>query len=157
MIERDAGTEAGQRDRGRWPGGNVVKPESCSVLLIEDNPGDARLVREMLSEVPGGAFHLETANTLSCGLARLAAGVVDVVLLDLMLPDSRGLEGIEAIHAQAPRVPVVVLTGLIDEDLPPASCRAGAFGHLVKGEVDGRALSAALRAASVLNQGTRSN
>src|SRR6266536_467584 len=87
------------------------------VLLIEDNRGDVRLIEEYLAEVEGLSFHLENVNRFSAGLERLAHGGVDVVLLDLSLPDSRGLDTFVRLQAAAPGVPVVVLTGFNDEVL----------------------------------------
>src|SRR5947209_7758001 len=81
-----------------------------NVLLIEDNRGDVRLIREYLAEVEGMSFHLETVDRFAAGLQRLARGGVDVVLLDLSLPDSRGLDTFVRLQAEAPGVPVVVLT-----------------------------------------------
>ncbi|MFA5786718.1 MAG: ATP-binding protein [Actinomycetota bacterium] len=104
------------------------------VLVIEDNPGDARLVSEMLSETRRLRFHVEIATRLNEGLARLAEGEVDVVLLDLGLPDNRGLEGIVRIHSDAPSVPVVILTISDDEALIRGAVHAGAQGYFVKGE-----------------------
>src|SRR2546421_6804369 len=75
------------------------------VLLIEDNRGDARLIREYLGEIEGIAFDLECTDRLAAGLARLCQGGGDVVLLDLALPDSRGLATFQQLHKQAPQVP----------------------------------------------------
>ncbi len=106
------------------------------ILLVEDNPGDARLLRESLMEVDSFRFDLTHVSTLSAGLKRLAETVIDVVLLDLSLPDSFGLDSFIQVHAQAPGVPFVVLTGLADESLAIAAVREGAQDYLVKGQVD---------------------
>ena len=87
------------------------------VLLIEDNPGDAELVKETLADAGGAAFHVDCAEALLPGLDRLARGGIDLVLLDLSLPDSHGLDGLTAIRTHAPHLPVVVLTGLDSESL----------------------------------------
>ncbi|HWP29422.1 MAG TPA: response regulator, partial [Chloroflexota bacterium] len=118
-----------------------------NVLLIEDNPGDARLIQEMLAEGRNGVFRLERADRLAGGLARLAAGPVDVVLLDLSLPDGQGLDTFRRLHAQAPHVPVVVLSGLDDEEVAVRAVQEGAQDYLVKGQVDGPLLVRALRYA----------
>ena len=81
------------------------------VLLIEDNAGDARLIREMLGEDPDAPFELDCADRLSSGLERLAAGDLSLVLLDLSLPDSFGLETFAKVFAHSPLVPIIVLTG----------------------------------------------
>jgi DNA-binding response OmpR family regulator len=85
------------------------------ILLIEDNPGDTRLIREMLTAAKGGGFALESADQLSTGLERLAEGDIDVVLLDLSLPDSQGLDTFTKVNTQAPQVPIIVLTDHNDE------------------------------------------
>ena len=117
------------------------------VLLVEDNPGDVRLIGEMLAEVKGARFELQYAGRLSTGLERLAAGGIDVVLLDLSLPDSQGLDTFARVQAQAPQVPVIVLTGLDDEALAIKAVREGAQDYLVKGQVDSHLLGRAIRYA----------
>ncbi len=117
------------------------------VLLVEDNPGDARLIWEMLAEAKGTRFDLQYASRLSAGLERLAAGGIDVVLLDLSLPDSQGLDTFARVQAQAPQVPVIVLTGLDDETLAIKAVREGAQDYLVKGQVDSHLLARAIRYA----------
>lgn len=121
---------------------NVIK-----VLLVEDNPGDARLIREMLNEVREVTFDVQRADRLSTSLERLAQGDIDVVLLDLSLPDSQGLETFARVYAQAPEVPVVLLTGLDDADLAVRAVREGAQDYLVKGQLDSGLLARAIRYA----------
>lgn len=118
-----------------------------NVLLVEDNPGDVRLIREMLAEAGGASFELQATGRLSTGLERLAAGGIDTVLLDLSLPDSRGLDTYVRTQARAPQVPTVVLTGLDDEALALEAVREGAQDYLLKGQVDGNLLVRALRYA----------
>ena len=117
------------------------------VLLIEDNPGDARLIEVMLSLVSGTLFDVENANRLSDGLKHLSEGGIDAVLLDLGLPDSSGLDTFEKVHDQAPEVPIVMLTGLDDTELALEGVRMGAQDYLVKGRVDGDLLARTLRYA----------
>ena len=107
------------------------------VLLIEDNPGDARLIQEMLTETRSAQFDLECAEQLSSGLERLDKGGVDIALLDLSLPDSHGFDTFSRAQERAPQVPVIVLTGFEDETLAVRSVREGAQDYLVKGSVDG--------------------
>jgi len=121
--------------------------EARTVLLIEDNEGDARLIREMLQDAPGSRLRLECAERLTTGLERLAQGGVDVVLLDLSLPESQGLDSFLRVHAQAPGMPVVVLTGSKDEELGNKAVQSGAQDYLIKGQVDGPLLGRALRYA----------
>jgi signal transduction histidine kinase len=117
------------------------------VLLIEDNPGDARLVQVLLSEAPNAAIHLEHADRLAAGLDRLATISPDAVLLDLSLPDSQGLDTFARVQAAAPELPVIVLSGLADEQTAVRAVAAGAQDYLVKGQVDGATLVRALRYA----------
>ena len=121
--------------------------EARTILLIEDNEADARLIREMLQDVPGGRFRLECADRLSTGLERLARGNVEVVLLDLSLPDSHGLNSFFQIRGQAPGIPVVVLTVMMDDELGNKAVQSGAQDYLTKGQVDGPLLERALRYA----------
>jgi PAS domain S-box-containing protein len=119
------------------------------VLSIEDNPADARLIQEMLAEASGLGWNLprfEVAHVarLAAGLARLDAGDIDVVLSDLDLPDSRAGETFAQVHAHAPEVPIVVLTGRDDEVLARRTVRAGAEDYLFKREMSGALLAHAL-------------
>ena len=84
---------------------------SLQVLLIEDNAGDADLVKDMLADTGEVAFRIHWADALLPGLDRLARGDIDLVLLDVSLPDSQGLDGFNAIRIHAPNVPIVLLTG----------------------------------------------
>ena len=106
------------------------------ILLVEDNPGDARLIQEMVSEVDGAAFDLEHVDRLSTGLERLSVKDVDVVLLDLGLPDSSGFDTFTALQAQAPGVAIVVLTGFEDETIKNKALQAGAQDYLSKNQLD---------------------
>jgi PAS domain S-box-containing protein len=119
-----------------------------TVLLIEDNRADARLIQELLRDVDTG-FELEWVVRLSEGLQRLDGGgpAIDAVLLDLSLPDSQGYETFSTLSAHAPRVPVIMLTGTDDEELAMQAVRAGAQDYLVKGHVDGQLLARAVRYA----------
>lgn len=110
--------------------------KTVSILLIEDNPGDTRLIREMLAEAGPARFELESTGTLASGLKRAASEDVDIILLDLSLPDSSGLATLSSLEAEAPRLPIVVLSGLDDEDLALKAVRMGAQDYLIKGRVD---------------------
>lgn len=119
------------------------------VLLIEDNPGDALLVVETLTEGGGAAFQLFCAEALLPGLERLARGDIDLVLLDLSLPDSHGLDGLSAIRTHAPTLPVVLLTGSDNQSLALKAMQIGAQDYLVKGTLQGPALARILQHAIV--------
>ncbi len=117
------------------------------VLLIEDNPGDRRLIREMLSRAGAASFSVECAERLSTGLERLAPGDIDVLLLDLGLPGSAGLDTFSAARARAPEVPIVVLTGLEEASLAMRAVRDGAQDCLFKNELDPALLARSMRYA----------
>ncbi len=121
--------------------------EIIRVLLIEDNPGDARLIREILARARGAQFELERVERLSTALERLTAGGIDAILLDLTLPDSSGLNTFFKVHARAPHVPITVLSGFDDEVVAIRAVREGAQDYLVKGQVDRNLLVRALRYA----------
>jgi signal transduction histidine kinase len=120
------------------------------VLLIEDNPGDARLIAAHLGGRPpsGLWFEWQWVETLVAGLERLRAGGIDVVLLDLGLPESSGLQTVQRLIAQPGRVPaLVVLSGLSDEAVALRALECGAQDYLVKAQVDGTTLVRAIRYA----------
>jgi signal transduction histidine kinase len=119
----------------------------CTVLLIEDNPGDARLIEEMLRRAQRVPVRLECAEGLASGLELLARGGLDLVLLDLSLPESQGIDTLLRVRAHAPGVPVVVLTASGDEDLGNRAVQSGAQDYLIKGQVDGLMLARAMRYA----------
>ena len=122
-----------------------MKTKTIHVLLVEDNPGDARFVRELIREAPDLSIH--HVDRLADGIAHLAAHKVDVVLLDLGLPDSQGLDTLRAILESGCTAPVVVLTGQDDEALGQSAVREGAQDYLVKNRVADRALNQAIRYA----------
>ena len=119
-----------------------------SVLIIEDYPAEARLMREMLAEAPGEvSFEIECADRLSTGLDRLRKGGIDAVLLDLSLPDSWGVATVEKALMAAPTIPILVLSGLDDEDIALQAVHRGAQDYLVKRHVDSHWLPRAIRYA----------
>ena len=105
------------------------------ILLIEDNPADARLIQEALSDAGGTPMDVLWAERLSTGLSQLAEADADVVLLDLSLPDSQGLDTFLKLHAQAPDIPVIVVSGLDDESLALRAAREGAQDYMLKSSV----------------------
>src|SRR5260221_5890499 len=106
------------------------------VLLIEDNPGDVRLIREMLAEGEDGIFELACVGRLSQGLEYLATGSACRVLLDLSLPDSYGFDTFLKVYAHSPKVPIIVLTGHDDQTVALSAVKTGAQDYLVKGKLD---------------------
>jgi len=107
-----------------------------TALLIEDNPGDARLLKELLAEEPAAPFRLICVDRLQRGLELLSTEKIDVLLLDLSLPDSHGLETFAKAYAHAPKVPIIVLTGNDDHALALLAVKAGAQDFLFKGKLD---------------------
>jgi Flp pilus assembly CpaE family ATPase len=122
------------------------------VLLIEDNPGDAELVKDMLAGRDEAIFQVHWANALLPGLDRLARGDIDLVLLDVSLPDSHDLDGLNAIRIHAPNLPVVLLTGWDSESLALRAVQSGAQDYLVKGKVEGPVLARTLQRTIVRQQ-----
>jgi PAS domain S-box-containing protein len=117
------------------------------VLLIEDDPDDILLLKESLAETEKEKIKLGVADRLSRGLIELRLQEYDVLLLDLNLPDSRGLETLNSIIEIFPRIPIVVLSGLADSDTTIEAVRRGAQDYIVKGEINGPMLSRILRYA----------
>jgi two-component system sensor histidine kinase/response regulator len=121
--------------------------ERFKILLVEDNPGDARLIRESLAETTGDPFDLEIADRLAPALRRLSDGGIDALLLDLGLPDSKGQETFNQAKAHAPTVPIIVLTGLGDEAVALKMVQDGAQDYIAKIDVNGSILSRVIRYA----------
>ena len=122
-------------------------PQTTKVLLIEDNRIEAAQTMHWLGAAPDAAFETECVDRLQAGLERLAQGGIDIVLLDLNLPDSRGLDTFVKLREQLPQVPVVVLTGEYDESVGPLAVEKGAQDYLVKQQADAGTLNRVLRHA----------
>jgi len=119
--------------------------EHIKVLLVEDNPGDAVLIRSMLLETEDIHPDVRHSNSLSSAFESLAERTFDIIVLDLGLPDSLGLETFLSVHTKYPEVPVIVLTGMSDEELAVKTVQAGAQDYLVKGEVERELLVRSVR------------
>jgi len=117
-----------------------------TVLVVEDNLGDARLIQRSLEDA-SGSFVVEHADRIARAIDRLANGGIDIVLLDLSLPDSSGLQTFALIRSCAEDVPIVVLTGLDDEEAATAAVQAGAQDYLVKGTFDSEVIARSVRYA----------
>ncbi len=121
----------------------VAQQAPVRVLLVEDNPGDARLVEILLSET-GQEFDVKHVGTLGEALDELDQPF-GVVLLDLSLPDSAGLQTVERMRRAAPQLPLVVLSGRDDEEVALKALQGGAEDYLVKGQGDGDLISRSIR------------
>jgi signal transduction histidine kinase len=124
-----------------------MSSESIKVLLVEDNLGDARLLYEGMEEALPGQFQMTHVRRLSETLEFLWEDTCSVVLLDLGLPDSHGLNTLVLVRAQAPDVPIVVLTGFQDEEMGDQALKDGAQDYLIKGQVDSKLLARSMRYA----------
>jgi diguanylate cyclase (GGDEF)-like protein/PAS domain S-box-containing protein len=114
----------------------MTKKAINRVLLVEDNPGDARLLREMFNEQDSRTTELTIVQSMGDAEKYLAEDTCDIVLLDLGLPDAQGLAAVRRAHAAAPRVPLVVLTGLDDETLATQALQEGAQDYLLKSQIE---------------------
>lgn len=124
-----------------------MNSNALTILLVEDNPGDARLVRAMLDEASRLSITLAHVARLGDALEHLHDCPSDVVLLDLSLPDAQGLETVTRLHTAVPHMPIVVMSGCDDEALAVEGVRSGAQDYLVKGRVDSDLLVRSLRYA----------
>ena len=123
----------------------IDKP--IQLLLIEDNPGDAQLLKEYLGDFGSSISAVYVAETLAEGLALLADKDISAILLDLTLPDSHGLETVLHVCKQATRVPIIVLSGVHDESMAVRALREGAQDYLIKDQIDSNLLFRAIRYA----------
>lgn len=122
-------------------GVNNMDDKLIKILIIEDNPEDLRIIEEMLKEVENPAFELHSSKRLSDGLKCLVRDGFDILLLDLSLPDSVGLDTFSSVYEQAPEIPIVILSGFDDEEMAIRAVSEGAQDYLVKGHVTSPLLS----------------
>jgi DNA-binding NarL/FixJ family response regulator len=106
------------------------------ILLVEDNPGDARLLQEMLKEADAAHYELTWADLLDKALKLLGEKPFDLVLLDLGLPGSIGMDTYKKVHSHVPNVPIVILSGFDSETFAAEAVKSGAKGYLSKNNVD---------------------
>jgi two-component system, cell cycle response regulator len=128
---------------------------STRILLVEDNPGDARIVREMLRESPSIEEITVVERIRDC-IRLIDDQLVDLILLDLSLPDSSGLNGFHRLRAHSSEIPIIILTGFADIRIAEEAVRSGAHDYLVKGELEGNLLLHAVQ-YSVLRHAFRSD
>lgn len=124
-----------------------MQDRMLSILLVEDNAGDARLLREMIQDAGGARVELHHVSDLTRAFQTLATEQFDIILLDLGLPESRGLDTFMRVHEEHPEVPVVVLSGLDDEEVAITAVQEGAQDYLVKKQISGGSLLRAIRYA----------
>ena len=127
-------------------------PEFIKLLLVEDNPEDARQVREYLKGTPHKHFEMKWCHRLSEALGYLGQHTVDVILLDLFLPDSQGYQTFEILGSRVPNIPILLLTSVLDESLILKTIQGGAQDYLIKGAVNGDLLIRSIRDALARKQ-----
>jgi DNA-binding response OmpR family regulator len=117
---------------------------SLRILQVEDEPALARLLKEHLKMALQESYELTWVQRLADASAALTARTFDLVLLDLGLPDSFGIEGLHTLHRQMPQIPIIVLSGLEDEQVAMRTLQSGAQDYLVKGKLDSQLLARAV-------------
>jgi serine phosphatase RsbU (regulator of sigma subunit) len=129
------------------PNRTPADKQSIQILLVEDDPDDVWVMRNLLGDRWDGPFKLTHVEMLSAGVERIGKSTFDIILLDLSLPDSQGLETFYTMHERAADVPIVVLSGYNDESIAVRAVQAGAQDYLVKGQVDDNLLVRSIRYA----------
>ena len=125
-----------------------MREDPTRVLLLEDNSGDVRLLQEMLKTRQLGRFVLIHFGCMSEAVNYLASNSVDIILLDLGLPDTQGLDALRRLHAAAPRIPLIVMTGYDDDVVADQALQEGAQDFLIKGQIETPGLLRAIRYAT---------
>jgi signal transduction histidine kinase len=123
----------------------MIGKDRIKILLIEDNPADARLIQVLLTEVEGLKYKMCIEQSLTNGKKKLGKGKFDIVLTDLGLPDSHGLDTVNSLLELSLEVPIIVFTGLHDEKIGIDAVQSGAQDYLIKGEIDGNGLFRSIR------------
>ena len=127
---------------------NCLKQKhSLNTLLIEDNPGDSYIIKQLLKFESSLKFNITSCNTLSSGIEQLNKKFFDVILLDLGLPDGQGFETISQMIEITPHIPIIVLTGKNDKDFSLEVLQKGAQDYLVKNEISAEVLIRSIRYA----------
>lgn len=117
------------------------------ILLVQENPDYAQFVKNRLAQETQTAFHLKTASTLQSAMEQLLSNDIDIILAELALPDSRGIEVFEKLQSQAPSIPIVILASLFDEMTALRAVQKGAQDYILKIEDEGRLLPRVIRLA----------
>lgn len=126
----------------------MINDDRLHILLIEDNPGDVRLVQDALGEPSQHKIALFVADTLKKAKKFIAAERIHVILLDLNLPDSEGFSTFTQVHKFAFNVPIIILSILSDKQLIFQAMKEGAQDYLIKGSIENESLDRAIRYAS---------
>lgn len=124
-----------------------MEKQKFRILLIEDNPGDAVTIREMLKESDDMNYDISYTNRLDDGLKILIKDNFDLILLDLCLPDSEGMDTFNIMKYNAPDIPIIVLTGLKEDIFAVSAVRRGAEDYLVKDELNSDLLATSIKKA----------
>ena len=122
-----------------------MEPHAIHILYFEDNPGDVVLAQEYLAEAKNISCQIQYVDRLAKGLPQLSDNNVDIILLDLNLPDSQGMATFEAVKQVADSIPIIIMSGLADEDLAVSAVQKGAQDYLIKGQLDVHQLVRAIR------------
>jgi DNA-binding NarL/FixJ family response regulator len=136
LLDEDSGSSIILRSKSADTGPTATSTKQRTVLVIEDSDADFTLIEHALQQAVGISFIVEHAVHLSDGLERLASGGIHLVLLDLSLPDSTGLETFRKAYRHVPNVPIIVLSGLDDRSVAFDAVREGAQDYLVKGKLE---------------------
>jgi two-component system, cell cycle sensor histidine kinase and response regulator CckA len=132
--------------------GENIMGENIKILLIEDNTGDAYLIEEHLDEFANFSFELEISETLGEALRVLKNKSFDVIVLDLELSDSYGINTFLRVKNENPLIPIIILTGLNDEIIRTCAFKEGAYEFLLKGQIEGRLLECILHCSNDLKK-----
>lgn len=133
----------------------MIKQESCSmnkpmkILVVEDDADDCIILQDLFAEIEGSQFDLGLETSLVAGLNHLEKEKVDIIILDMYLSDSVGLSTFDSIHAKAPTVPIIVLSGLDNEMIAESAVDKGASAYLIKQTLDSERLKLALSSAAI--------
>jgi len=147
ITEQEYNMTTATRIEHRTSISNRLPSETIRVLLIEDNPGYTEVIRLMLDKIQSSRFELVCAKRLSEGLHHLGQNCMDIILLDLKLPDSQGIETFDTVYAQAKGLPIIVLTVTDNDEIALEAVQKGAQDYLVKEQVDAKTLVHAIRYA----------